>query len=207
MRLLTKYRVPGVVFLSGDVHLGTITELAASDRCGTPYPIIDMTSSGLTHSALSLMPAFVIGLASLFSGIIVPGFLFPVNSVAAADVFVGLNWGSVEVDWDATPSPRITLAVRDSKGRPRVKKDVHLHSLQYPSDDASASAPSPSSGAQAECVVTDTFPHGWQRLWATGTKALLISMLVFDLTLLYFAMSLTWTQIFRDDWKSRRWLL
>ena len=91
MRLLRKHRVPAI-FLSGDVHLGTIAEMSERDACGVPYPVIDFTSSGMTHSALSLMPMSVRILAYALSGIVIPGSLMPPGTTAATDWFVGRNW-------------------------------------------------------------------------------------------------------------------
>ena len=44
--LVGRYNVPGVIFVSGDRHIGEIS----IEVEGTPYPIYDITASGLTHS-------------------------------------------------------------------------------------------------------------------------------------------------------------
>jgi len=92
MRLLVQNRVPGVIFLSGDVHLGTIAEMEARDKCGLSYPLIDFTSSGMTHSALSMMPLSVTFIAYLLSGIVIPRYLMPPETTAGTDWFLGENW-------------------------------------------------------------------------------------------------------------------
>ena len=197
MRLLAEYKVPGVLLLSGDVHLGTITEMAAEDRCGIPYSILDATSSGLTHSALSLMPFSIIAFASLFAGITVPGFIFPPGTAAASDVFLGLNWGSVEIDWDAMPSPRIALAVRDSHGRARVKKAVHLHSLQYVQEDSNEYDEKDASATS--CTVTAEFTHLWQVLWAFADKVFILMSVICDVSVAYAAISTVRKCIYRSQ--------
>ncbi len=45
--LLATYKTPGVLLLSGDIHVG---EISKSTEAGTPYPLFEFTSSGLTHT-------------------------------------------------------------------------------------------------------------------------------------------------------------
>lgn len=45
--LIRKYKKPGVILLSGDRH---ISEFSVDEPEGIPYPIMDFTSSGLTHT-------------------------------------------------------------------------------------------------------------------------------------------------------------
>ena len=175
--------------------------MAADDRCGIPYSVHDATSSGLTHSALSLMPFSIIAFASLFAGITIPGFIFPPGTAAASDVFLGLNWGSVEIDWEAMPSPRIALAVRDSRGRARVKKAVHLHSLQYAREDGTEYDDKDTSAAS--CTVTAKFAHAWQVLWASADKVLILMSVICDVSVAYVVISIVRKCIYRGQ-SSRR---
>lgn len=46
-KLIVDSKAKGVIFLSGDRH---ISEFSKTDLQGLPYPLIDFTSSGLTHS-------------------------------------------------------------------------------------------------------------------------------------------------------------
>lgn len=48
MDLLVKANTKGVVLLSGDRHIG---EFSKTQISGLNYPLYDITSSGLTHSA------------------------------------------------------------------------------------------------------------------------------------------------------------
>jgi len=45
--LILKYKPQGVIFLSGDRHLAEFSSLKLD---GLEYPLIDFTSSGMTHS-------------------------------------------------------------------------------------------------------------------------------------------------------------
>lgn len=47
LQLVANSEAEGVVFLSGDRHMGEISRL---NIAGVPYPVYDITSSGLTHS-------------------------------------------------------------------------------------------------------------------------------------------------------------
>jgi hypothetical protein len=93
-RLLSMLRHRGVqrvVFLSGDVHLGEIgmdTTDAALSILG--YPMVEITSSGLTHSAASipLIPMWF-------------GEMFP--SPRRVGVFLGKNFGSISLERASTP--------------------------------------------------------------------------------------------------------
>ena len=87
--LIRDLRVSGVIFLSGDRHIGEISWLDA-----TP-PIFEVTSSGLTHSFKN--------------------FKNEPNGLRVGEVFAGLNFGTIEIDWT---SGAVTLAVRDDAGRP-----------------------------------------------------------------------------------------
>jgi len=43
----------GVVFLSGDVHFGEVAE--AGGGCALDYPVLDVTSSGMTHTVMGFL--------------------------------------------------------------------------------------------------------------------------------------------------------
>ena len=47
LNTLTSVNLPGVILLSGDRHIGEISRMQFSN---IPYPIVEMTSSGLTHA-------------------------------------------------------------------------------------------------------------------------------------------------------------
>ncbi|MEJ6023449.1 alkaline phosphatase D family protein [Ramlibacter sp. PS4R-6] len=102
--LVKRTRANGIVFLSGDRHIGAIYR----ETDGTPYPLHDITSSGVTHS-------------------------FESNNEAGPNrvgpPFTGLNFGTVDVDWAART---VELAVRDIRGAKRRAQSIHLDELKAP---------------------------------------------------------------------------
>lgn len=52
--LLGRYRVPGAILLSGDVHYSEVLKVP-SECSGTGYPVYEFTSSGLTHTCDGLL--------------------------------------------------------------------------------------------------------------------------------------------------------
>ena len=90
----------GVVFLSGDTHYGEITRLDAN----VPYPLTDLTSSGLTEEWHVKVPnALRVGVA---------------HHVA--------NFGMVEIDWAAR---RVSLGLRSAAGAPLLSEVLALEDL------------------------------------------------------------------------------
>ncbi len=103
-RLLRETQVPGVVLLSGDRHLA---ELSRRDDV-LDYPLYDLTSSGLTHS---------------YEDADEP------NRYRVGPLYGGLNYGLIEIDWDAEPAT-ITLQVRGEGGEVVIEETVALNDLQ-----------------------------------------------------------------------------
>ena len=73
----------------------------------TPYPIWDLTSSGLTE----VWP--------------VP----PPNSRRVGDILREPNFGLIEIDWAATPGPRVQLQARDVRGTARLEQRLSAADL------------------------------------------------------------------------------
>jgi alkaline phosphatase D len=92
----------GVVFLSGDRHIGAIYR----ETVGTPYPLVEITSSGLNRT-------------------------FPSNREAGPNrlgpVYGGANFGTVDVDWW---SGTATLSLRSDNGEPVRRHTVRLDELR-----------------------------------------------------------------------------
>ena len=82
-----------VIFVSGDRH---IHEISVLDDASLPYPLVDITSSGLTHSWENF-----------------PG---EPNPHRKGDVFTGLGFGLIRIDWSGD-SPRVELEIRDADNR------------------------------------------------------------------------------------------
>lgn len=99
--LIAATRASGVVFLSGDRHLGAFYRQADD----VPYPLHEMTSSGLTKSYRSAEPG--------------PNRL--------GETLGEINFGTVGVDWSAG---QIELALRDRRGEAQRLLALDLAALR-----------------------------------------------------------------------------
>lgn len=93
-RLVTLIRntgAAGVIFLSGNVHFA---ELSRNDE--GPYPLYDLTSSGLTHVEGKYAAA--------------------PNRYRVAGPYAGPNFGLIDIDWDTVPHPEIKPQIIDAAG-------------------------------------------------------------------------------------------
>ena len=81
------------IILSGNVHFTEISKIRIGDG-----KLIDFTSSGLTHSN--------------------PGYAAADNPYRVAGPYDDLNFGLLEIDWDAQPAPAIQLKAMDKDGVP-----------------------------------------------------------------------------------------
>ena len=95
----------GVVLLTGNVHF---SELSKTDE--GPYPLYDFTSSGLTHVNEEYPQA--------------------PNDYRVGGPFVDVSFGLVEIDWEATPSPRIILQIIDVEGIVQLEHELRLNELR-----------------------------------------------------------------------------
>lgn len=103
IRLIEAARAGGVLFLSGDVHYG---DLSCATR-GVPYPLWDLTSSGLTHFWPTPGPN--------------------ANRVHARTVHTR-NFGLVHVRWDLG-DPLVVLEVRGVNGAIMLQHTLSLSTL------------------------------------------------------------------------------
>jgi alkaline phosphatase D len=95
----------GVLFLSGNVHFA---EISATDE--GPYVLGDFTSSGLTHVSTVYPEAD--------------------NPYRIGEPYVDLNFGLVEIDWEAEFGPTVTLKAVDLDGTSVLRHQVELSILQ-----------------------------------------------------------------------------
>ena len=95
----------GVVLLSGNVHF---TEISQTDE--GPYPMVDFTASGLTH--------------------VNEGYASVANPYRVTGPLVDLNFGLVEIDWEAAGGPVITLSGVGLDGARAFEHRVALGDLQ-----------------------------------------------------------------------------
>ena len=106
LALLEKYRPAGLLLLSGDVHFA---EMTGRDR----DHVVEVTSSGLTHSCSTPWFGAVCGLVTkTFSG----------HRAGIESVFTEKNFGGVELDWEHR---RFTVTVYDEAGTPAPGMVVH----------------------------------------------------------------------------------
>jgi alkaline phosphatase D len=95
----------GVVLLTGNVHF---SEASKTDE--GPYPLYDFTASGLTHVNEEYSKA--------------------ANDYRVAGPYVDQDFGLVEIDWDATASPMITLSAVGLDGGMAFRYKIALIALQ-----------------------------------------------------------------------------
>ncbi|PWV21414.1 hypothetical protein C3747_2g634 [Trypanosoma cruzi] len=118
--LLRRYKSERVIFISGDVHLGEIgmdTTQDAMEALG--YPILEATSSGLTHSSATFW-----GLPTLMRT------LFP--SPRRVGIYIERNFGVVRLTAD--PEALIMALKRDGKAQRHqferyINVSVFIHSI------------------------------------------------------------------------------
>lgn len=103
-RLITVSRASGVVFLSGDRHVGAIYR----ETRAAPYPLYELTSSGVTHPWREAAEAGPNRLGALFTDV---------------------HHGEVNIDWARA---RLTLSIHDLQGVPQRSQEIDLRELQIP---------------------------------------------------------------------------
>jgi alkaline phosphatase D len=101
-RLVAQTGAQGVVFLSGDRHIGALYR----ETKAVPYPMYEMTSSGITH---------------------------PWGGAAEAgpnrlgELFTELHYGMVEIDW---PARTLRLAIKDIRGSAQRSRPIAFNELK-----------------------------------------------------------------------------
>jgi alkaline phosphatase D len=105
--LVARSRARNVIFLSGDRHLGEISRLS-DPRIA--QPLYDITSSGMTHHAKD----------NFFHS-----FTHEANQFRRGQNFLGLNFGFIQLNWDAAPQTA-TLQIRDQDNAVRIEEKISL---------------------------------------------------------------------------------
>ncbi len=101
-KVIKSSKAKGVLFLSGDRHFAEISRLNVT---GMDYPLIDVTSSGMTH---------------FFEDANEP------NALRVHDLYAGLNFGVLAIQWEKDQS-LVSMSVIDEKGNVRIS-----HLQEYP---------------------------------------------------------------------------
>jgi alkaline phosphatase D len=104
-RLIRDTGAKGVLLLSGNLHFAELSVWQLG-----PYPLYDLTSSGMTHVNASYAAAG--------------------NRHRVAGPFVEHNFGLVEIDWDAKPWPVIGLKAMAEDGSVGFVREISLGELQ-----------------------------------------------------------------------------
>lgn len=105
--LIDKTEASGVIFITGDTHRAQVSRLAS----GTPYPLWEINSSGLTEN-------------------VDPARVAPdVNRLG--DYFVGDNFGLIRIDW-TEPDPVIILEIRGEDNSLKIRHELRLSELHAP---------------------------------------------------------------------------
>ncbi len=90
--LLTKYKVPGTILMSGDRHIG---ELSSIDIEGLDYPLVELTTSGLTHVYKNASEE---------------------NDLRIGNLVNKLNFGFFEIDWTKS-KPMVKMEISGENGK------------------------------------------------------------------------------------------
>ncbi len=98
----------GVLFITGDTHRAQFSRLAE----GTPYPLWEINSSGLTEN-------------------VDPARVAP-DSNRLGDYYVGDNFGLIRIDWTQA-DPLIELEIRGEDNSPVLHHAIRLSALRPPS--------------------------------------------------------------------------
>ena len=101
LQLIEENKANGVVFISGDVHYAEISKISAN----SPYPIYDVTSSGLTQTWHLSTP----------------------NKNRIEGPFMGNNYGLINID---TEQNLLKVEIRNSDGQAVINKEISLQELQ-----------------------------------------------------------------------------
>jgi alkaline phosphatase D len=104
--LIQSTRAGGVIFLSGDRHVGALYRETGSTSFSTPYPLYEMTSSGITHPWKNASEA---------------------GPNRLGELFTDLHFGSVDIDW---ASRSVRLSLKDLPGAERRSQRIEMAELR-----------------------------------------------------------------------------
>lgn len=114
LNLIKKNRKSGVILLSGDVHFAQFYTTQCSSLSGG-YAIPELTSSGLTHHVNSFFK-----IADRVLDLVTPTFW------TSRDIYMGFNFGYIEVKKDTQGEVNVKIQVRDIGGGVRLEKEFEV---------------------------------------------------------------------------------
>jgi alkaline phosphatase D len=103
--LIDETGASGVILLSGNVHFGELSRYSGGD-----YPLYELTSSGMTHVNESYARA--------------------TNQHRVVGPVIRKNFGLIEIHWEASIVPMVSLKVIDEAGETVFSHDISLTSLK-----------------------------------------------------------------------------
>merc|ERR1712118_108423 len=115
--LLEKHRPQGLLISSGDVHYA---EFAGVSTSSSNPAVLEVTSSGLTHTCYDLAGSLCDLVLHYFSG----------HRPRSDDFYLGVNFGSLHFNWQAVNGPEVQVYIHDAHGRVVLR---HSLALQKPS--------------------------------------------------------------------------
>ena len=116
LRLLRETKAAGVIFLSGDRHLGEISRLPVSDEQSPGYTLYDITSSSLNVPSGNFTKAGT-------------RFANEINSYRVGLTYFEANFGTIEIDWSKS-APVVRLQIRDTAGDVVLQTRLPLSELR-----------------------------------------------------------------------------
>jgi alkaline phosphatase D len=132
-KLLESSNAKGVIFLSGDRHLAEISMIAK----GLPYPVYDVTSSGLSEANRRWRP-------------------HEENRHRVGSMNFGNNFGFITIDWYQA-DPIVRLQIRDEDGEVTLQQKLRL-SVIHPQHQAIASSRFKPESTEANSPATSPNP-------------------------------------------------
>lgn len=100
---IRRQKADRLFFVSGDTHYAEVSRLDVN----TPYPMWDVTSSGLTEEWPVTTP----------------------NAQRVSAVWPKRNFGLIEIDW-SPPAPKVTVEIRDEGGTVRIRQAIDTAGLR-----------------------------------------------------------------------------
>lgn len=98
--LLERHQNEPILILSGDVHWAEYSEIRQG---GLPWPLLELTSSGLTEEWKDISP----------------------NRHRVGDAFAVANYGLIDIDWSGE-LPGVTLRIKDKHGDVLIEREANF---------------------------------------------------------------------------------
>ena len=98
--LLERYQREPVLIISGDVHWAELSEIHES---GLDWPLIELTSSGLTEEWTAISP----------------------NRHRVGEAFAEANYGLIDIDWQRG-NPAINLRIKNVQGQELINRQLNF---------------------------------------------------------------------------------